>query len=460
MLFRSSALYGESAFLNYSAMYSMELGNGNGYVSYSRYESESPFTQTELMLGRGDNVSLGWTVPMLGGSLGLNATYNKSSGNEEDDFSAGVYWSYAFDDNWTSQTSISSDKSGLSRADVGLTRNISMGRWSGAATATTAWQRDLQDEASFSGVMGGATDWFNANLYGYTSNSGQHMASGTLTGSQFLSLQGGGLSNEDSTSFINVVPDIKVAPNEEAVTLGDIHYNVRRDQRATYQGNLGQSNAVIALTPYTDTEFAMDAEAKSIDIEQPTRREFVYPGTVYTIDTRITPLVSQLFVLSDVQGRPISQARCVGSGCQSVERLSDDGVFRVNYRQGADMTLVSMNRVCINSSELVRNGVVHTYCLPGLDDGGERIALSDRGSTNEGDLLYLGKYSRNAEPGVILEKLKLAGLSAHSVEVGRYLYIYVKHSNPYTLAQRTLLEGMDAYIVLNETDVNKLFSAR
>lgn len=457
----SSALYGESAYFNYSAMYSTQLGDGNGYIAYSHYESESPYTQTELMLNRGNNISIGWTVPLFGGSLGLNTTYSDLGARGDNDFSAGMYWSYSFDSDWSSRASFSSDRTGLSRSDIGVTRNMRMGRWSGAATAVTAWQRDLDNDSSLSGVVSGSTDWFDASLYGYTSNSGQHIASGSFSGSQFLSLQGGGFSNDSSSSFINVEPDIKTSPNGDSVTLEDIHYNIRRGKGAAYQGYLGQSSSVIALTPYTDTEFTMDAEAKSIDIEQPSRREFVYPGTVYTINSRITPLVSQLFVLSDLQGQPISQVRCVGDGCQSVERLSDDGVFRVNYRQGAEVSLFSKDRACINSPELMRGNVVYSYCLPGLEENGERIALSLKKSLRDSELLYLGKYPKDtAMAGGMLDKIKQVGLSTYSVEVGHNLYIYVKYNKQYTVAQRTLLEGLDAYVVLNEVDVNRLFSAR
>lgn len=456
----SSALYGERSFANYSATYSAQVGEGGGYLSYSRYESEDPYTPSELQLSKGDNVSAGWSVPFFGGSLGLNATYNKSGGN--DNVSAGLYWSYALGDKWSTQWSLASDKSGVSRAEAGVTRTAQLGRWSGAATASGAWNRDqtAPAEGAFSAMASGATDKFTASGYGYANSQGHHMVSGTLTGSQFVSAHGAGMSYEQSSSFIHVVPDIQKAPGEQDVSLDDIHYNVRRGKQAAYQGNLGQSNAVISVAPYTDTQFAMDAEARSIHIDQPMRREFVYPGSVYTIDARITPLVSQLFVLSDIQGRPISQARCVGEACQSVERLSDDGVFRVNYRQGGEMKLMSMNSVCIDSPELKRGDVMYTYCLPGLDDNEGRISLARKRVVNDGDFLYLGKFAANDASQAVLAKLKAAGLATHTVTVSNQLYLYVTYSKEYAVAQRALLEGMDAYVVLNEVDINNVFSAR
>lgn len=444
----SSSLYGEHSFFNYSATYNFKLGSGNGYIAYSRYESEAPYTLTELQLQNGDNLSAGWMIPMFGGKLSLNATYNNAA--NYDNLNAGVYWSYVFGDNWSSQLSMLSDKSGISRTDVGVTSSMSNGRWSGVATATAARLLGQQEstEGSLSGMVSGSSDLANVGAYVYANNMGQHMLSGTFTGSQFLSLHSAGMSNEMSSSFFHVVPNIQISPDEDRISLDDINYNIRRDKRGAYQGNLGQSNAVIALTPYADTEFVMDAETRSVEIEKPTRREFTYPGTVYTIDTRITPLVSQLFVLSDFLGRPVTQARCIGDACQSVERVSDDGVFRVNYRQGGEMKLMSSNSVCINRASMSRSQVVHTYCLPGLDKNEGGIDLTRQCVADEGGT-YLDQFPDNQDTTKILSKLKSVGLLTHVVKLDRQLYVYVKCNKQYTIAQRALLDSLGTHTALN-----------
>lgn len=457
----ASQLYDEQSFFNYSATYSTALWGGSGYLTYSHYESDSVYTQNEVRTANVDDVSAGWMTSWRGWQLGFNAAYSQNE--HYDDLTFGVTGSYALGADTTAQLSVTTDSDGLSRTEAGVTKSVSRGDWSGSGTASLAWQQDLptQEEATLSGMVSGRTKWFNASAYGYVSSANQSMASGTLTGTQFISGQGAGMTPEMGASFMHVVPDITTGSEGEKVSLDGVSYNVRRGANATYQGRLTGEEAIIPLTPYSDTEFVMDAESRKLHIDNNIRREFVYPGTVYTIDARITPMVTQLFVLNDIQGRPIKQVRCVGEACAGVEPLSDDGVFRVSYRAGGEFTLMSMNQVCINEPGLAKEaGAIHTYCLPGLISEEGRIAFSSGERQQANDLLYLGKYESRHEARAIIDRLEGVGLVAQTVVVGRSLYLYVQYSKAFDVAQRDILEGLEAYIVLNDANVDKLFSAR
>jgi hypothetical protein len=456
----ASQLYGEQSFFNYSATYSTALWGGGGFVTYAHYESDAAYTLDEVRPSGVDDVSAGWMTAWRGWQLGFSAAYSRNEAY--DDLKFGVTGSYALDAGTSTQLSMTTNNHGLSRTETGITKSISRDDWSGSGTATLAWQRDLPtpEEAALSGTVNGRTNWFNASAYGYVSNAERRMVSGTLTSTQFISSQGAGMTPDMGSSFMHIVPDIAIGQTGEKVSLDGVNYNVRRNTNATYQGRLTGEDALIPLTPYTDTEFVMDAESRKLHIDNNIRREFAYPGTVYTIDARITPMVTQLFVLNDIQGQPIRQVHCVGEACAGVEPLSDDGVFRVNYRAGGEFALVSMNRVCINEPGLVREGATHTYCLPGLMPEEGRIAFSSGEQTQASDLLYLGKYESHQEALAIIDRLKKVGMAAKSVTVGQSLYLYVQYSKAFSVAQRTMLEGLEAYIVLNDANVDKLFSAR
>lgn len=456
----ASQLYDEQSFLNYSATYSASLWGGSGYVTYTHYDSESAYTLDELRTSKVDDVSAGWTTNWQEWMLGLNATYSQNDSYDELKF--GVTASYALGNDATAQLAMTTDRHGLSRSEAGITKSVASGDWAGSGTASLAWQRDLptQQEAALSGTVNGRTDWFNASAYGYLSSAERRMVSGTLTGTQFISGQGAGMTPEMGSSFMHIVPDIATDPAGTEVSLDGVNYNVRRGANATYLGRLTGDEAIVPLTPYTDTEFVMDAESSRLHIDNNIRREFVYPGTVYTIDAHITPMVTQLFVLNDIQGQPIRQVRCVGEACAGVEPVSDDGVFRVSYKAGGEFTLVSMNRVCVNEPALMKEGAIHTYCLPGLMEEEGRIAFSSGGQTQASSLLYLGKYESRQEAQAIIGRLKDVGLVAQSVTVGPSLYLYVQYSKAFDVAQRAMLEGLEAYIVLNDANVDKLFSAR
>lgn len=339
---------------------------------------------------------------------------------------------------------------------------------SGTASVALQNEYDIDREATLSGTVNGNTKWFNAGVYGYVGNEGRHMASVTLTGSQFISAEGVGASDQTGSSFIHVKPEVASASPERAsdasqasdVSLDNVYYNVRQNNRAKYHGDLDGGTTAIPLTPYTDSEFVIDAEAPNLHITNNVRREFVYPGTVYTVDARVIPMVSQLFVLNDIQGKPVRQIRCVGEGCAGVEPLSEDGVFRVTYQAGEDYRLVSANLLCINEPGLAQSGPIETYCLPGLMPEEGRVEFASGETKEASGLLYIGKYESNNEASAIISKLSTVGLVAHSVEVGNKLYLYVKSDNAFSLAQRSVLEGLEAYIVLNDSSVDKLMTAR
>ncbi|MFM5781523.1 TcfC E-set like domain-containing protein [Aeromonas caviae] len=457
----ASQLYDEQSYRRFSAMYSAPLLGGNGYVTYTHYNSDAPYSQSEVDTTSVDDVTAGWMRPWLGGQWGINTSY--SDNENYNDFRVGLTVSYSLGDDVTTQFAVTADKSGLSRTEGSITKSMTHGNWSGSGTAGLAWQNDAdpEEEATLSAMVNGHTDWFNAGAYGSIGNADRNMVSATLTGTQYISSQGAGLTNELGSSFIHVTPEVfgdELQAND--ISLDGVNYNVRQGSRLTYQGSLADGETVIPLTPYTDTQFVIDTESRNLRIDNNARREFVYPGTMYTVDAKVTPMVMQLYVLNDIHGKPIKQARCVGDACAGVEPLSEDGVFRVKYRAGSDYRLVSANLLCINEPGLSRDGAIQTACLPGLMSDEGRIAFESGGSPDASDLLYLGKYESSKEASDIISKLEEAKLVVQSVQVGQGLYLYVKNTKAFTLAQRSLLEGLEAYIVLNDASVDKLLTAR
>ncbi|MFQ2154779.1 TcfC E-set like domain-containing protein [Aeromonas sanarellii] len=464
----ASQLYDEFSYRQLSATYSAALWGGSSYVTYSHYDSESPYTQDEVRTSDTDDISAGWMTSLFGGQWSFDATYSKNE--SYDDFRVGVMATYTLDDNTTSNVSITTNKSGRSRAEGSLTKNMTHGDWTTSATASLALQSeaDEQMEATFSGTVNGRTPWFNAGAYGYVGNNDRHMASMTLTGSQFISAEGVGFTHQAGSSFIHVTPEVTaVNPKGEHdptqvtdVSLDDVNYNVRQGGRTTYHGSLDGGDTVIPLMPYTETEFVIDADSRNLHIENNVRREFAYPGTVYTVDAKVTQVVSQLFVLSDIHGKPVRKIRCVGEACSGVEPLSEDGVFRVNYQAGGNYHLVSSSRLCITESGKMRAGAIETYCLPGLMSEEGRVAFASGETQSASDLLYIGMYESTQKANATIAKLEGVGLAAQTVEVGGKLYLYVKNNKVFSLAQRTTLEELEAYIVLNDASVDKPMTAR
>lgn len=463
----ATQLYNEFAYRQFSASYSAPLWRGNSYVTYSHYESESPSFSRDLRASKTNDISAGWMTSFLGGQWSFDATY--STNDSYDDFRVGVIATYALDDSTTSNFSIATHNSGPSRAEQSLTKNMNHGDWSTSGTTSLALQSDsdVQTEATISGTVNGHTEWFNAGAYGYVGNTGRSMASVTLSGTQLISSEGVGFTNKTGSSFIHVKPEIAMGASSlhgsqaDDISLNDVHYNVRQGARTIYYGALDTGDTFVPLAPYIDTEFVMDSDATGLHIENNVRREFVYPGTVYTVDAHVTPMISQLFVLNDINGKPVKNIRCVGDACSGVEPVSDDGVFRINYKAGGDYRLVSSDLLCIPESGVASMGAIKSYCLPGLMSDERRITVSlSEEHEDVASLIYVGKYQSKQDANAIISKLNVVGLTVQSIHAGGSLYLYVKSNNEISLAQRSVLEALDAYIVLNDTSVDKMMTVR
>ena len=225
------------------------------------------------------------------------------------------------------------------------------------------------------------------------------------------------------------------------------------------------SSTLVKLNTYTEMEFKLNADTDNADIEEGQYRQFVMPGYYYQLNSKVIPLMSQVFLLNDMFGTPISSVRCLGDGCKSVETLSDDGVVRVNYQKNKQFKLVSAKRLCVYNPDLMGNTYIQAYCLPGLDDADNNVVWENKmdlieQSESERALLYIGKYKSTIEAEHILLRLKEVNLAPKSIEVGDNLYVYVRYLKQYNTAQRGVLDSLDAYVVFDTIHSNQLFSVR
>ena len=143
----------------------------------------------------------------------------------------------------------------------------------------------------------------------------------------------------------------------------EINYSALRSGSPWYSDTLsiGQEK-LINLPIYTNTTFALDTDSKNIEASTKKSELFVMPGTYHRLESQIVPLNSQIFVLSDAQGDAIKMVQCFGQGCKNVEVLSDDGVFRVNYRPNLSFHLMSGNLNCNFNPKQIGDKFIKASC--------------------------------------------------------------------------------------------------
>lgn len=443
-------LYGEESSTDWSLGLSGSVLGGTGYASYFNYKT--PDFQS-------DNVSMSWTRDALGGLFSASTTYSIDD-EQRDSWSTTLAWTYSFGDNVSARTGLYLDKEGVAYNQNSVTYQRS-GDY-GYASSTVGVKRGRESNAEWSANLSGQQDKFGYSAYTYMSTDGEQSLSGSLSGSQMLSLQGGAMTHQNGRTFVEIAPKSS-EPESSSV---DVTYDVLNDGEYLYRDSASLEEAkVVRLNAYTDVAFKLNADVDNVDIEGGDYHNFVVPGTFYQLNSTVIPLMSQVFLLNDMFGEPIPSVRCLGDSCKSVETLSDDGVFRVNFRKNEPFKLVSAKRLCVYNPELMGETYVQAYCLPGLDevDGNvvweDKIDLIDQSDT-ERALLYIGKYESTNEASHILKRLQEVGLAPKSIEVGDNMYVYVRYLKQYSIAQRDVLESLDAYVVLDSINANQLFSVR
>jgi hypothetical protein len=445
-------LYGDEESTDWNVGVSGDVFGGTGYLNYFNYQTKD---------SQSDNMSLSWSREAFGGRFSVNTTYSMYDSGQEDNWNTTLAWTISLDDNLLARTGFYINKEGLAYNQNSATyqRNGDYGY----ASSTVGIKRGRESNAEWSGNITGYRDVVGYSAYSYLNTEGQRSLSGNISGTQILSSQGNVLTHEKGRAFVEIAPEL-VEPTETASV--KIAYNVLRDGEYFYRDKASlDESTLIKLSSYTEMAFELDADVDNIDIEEASYQQFVMPGYYYQFNSKVTPLMSQVFLLNDMFGVPISSVRCLGEGCKSVETLSDDGVVRVNYRKNAPFKLISAKRLCVYNPELMGESHIQAYCLPGLDEVDSNIVWEDKAdliaqSEAERALLYIGKYESTIEAEHILLRLQEVGLAPKSIEVGDNLYVYVRYLKQYSTAQRDLLESLDAYVVLDSININQLFSVR
>ncbi|WP_318462307.1 TcfC E-set like domain-containing protein [Photobacterium leiognathi] len=450
----SHALYGDSNFNEYSAGFSSDLLNGQSYINYFRYETEKNDSNS-----KSDNLSLTYTTSFMSGDLSLNATYTVS--DNTDSIYSGITWRKQFGNGKNGQFGVTFEDNNYANSHSRLSKNFSYDEFNGSLAAGI---NDSIDgfSSELSASLYGNNDYLRYDSYGYIDSVGNRSLSGSLSGTQIITLDEILFTNQKGDAFINLSPIWKEKGTNKLAT---IDYNIHKnnDFWLSEAVNVGKSK-VVSIPLYNKLDIDIDVKYGNVDNEYENESLYITSGKYYDVNNSLTPLKSSIFVLNDINGNPVKNVRCLGESCKSVEELTNDGVFRINYAENEPFKLVSEKRLCVYS-ELTRNQkFIEAVCLPGIDDEREGVNINDISELREINdkqlLIYVGKYESNRSTKEILNKLADTNLTVKTVSVDNDLYIYVKYKNSYTVVQRNLLENLDAYVVMDAIDTDQLFTTR
>lgn len=456
------SLYGNENKNEYSIGVFSEWFIGRTFINYFYSKTEGIYD-----VSSSENLALNWNHSFMGGDLNFNVNINRNN-HKEYNFNAGLIWTKKFGSSSSYQLSTNFNQSAITQVQANISHLHSGKNWHASSQLGLKKYKDDNSIIEGSASVYGENDYMRYNAYSFVSSDKHYSVSGSLSSTQMFSSEGSAITSEQGKSFIELMPQWE---NDNNNNNNEVSYRLLKNNKTWLDEDIsiGKSR-IIKLPLYENVNFELDLESSNIDSKNSSGDFLAVPGSYYKIKNKITPYSSQIFVFSDINGDPITQIRCIGVSCKSVEELSDDGVFRVNFISGSSFKLVSNKRLCIYNPDLFGKRYIQAYCLPGLensegmlvrDSTPESIVTTKKEKEKDEEaIIYIGKYKSNKKTKTILSQLNKAGLKLKSINISNIKYVYVQHNKNYTLTQIALLESLDAYAILDNINTNQLFSSR
>jgi len=354
----ASQLYSPSSFLRYDIGTTTEIFNGTGYLSYRHSENKG------TMEGNSDfnssytsnNLIAGWSKATSWGNIGLSLNYNMMDNSTPDNISTNIYLSYNFSRDLTAQLSTNFEKNGNERTETALTYSQSSDSLDYSTTVTGSVGTS-DPETSLSAQLFKKEGYGHFNFYGYTGTNDIKMFSGSFTGTQIITADSVNFTDETGESFAILSPEIQGLENMT------VDYDVISDNGSKSMGEFDAiSEHIVSLQPYNEVTIQLNAEYQNLDISDPSRTQIMYPSTVLIVDSQINQYNSQIYVVSDNQGKPVTNLQCIGDDCRGVEALSNDGVFRVKFINKGTYQLSSSEGPCVFSQSKTNSYFISARC--------------------------------------------------------------------------------------------------
>ncbi|MPW30810.1 hypothetical protein F9L16_17630 [Agarivorans sp. B2Z047] len=452
----SEHLYGEANYTDIGIGVSGQLYGSSTFVRANYYDYQYPDSEQDYSYEDSTwSISAGISKIMPYGTLGVNADYSISK-LIRNDYRLALTWSMPLGGGGIStRFGIYHTEDGFDRASNYVKGDNQFGRWYGSVEAGGHIYGDRSVMADVSATLSGNTDHLNGNAYVYTDDTGERNISGTVSSGQIISRNGISFSNVQSQSYALVQAESNFEAKAESKTL-----SVSMTESGRYKQNADVETdklKVVPLTSYKEFGFSFDASGNNVEVLSETKQHFSHPGSLVYVNASISTLDSQMLILDDLFGNPIQYAECVGPDCVSVERLSQDGVYRINYRPGKNYEVISTQGLCL-WEESGLSDVHRGYCLPGIDESDvNKLSLAiDSGSIKDkrdmfGAILYLGRHVQGPEYLEMERVYQNYGFDVKSIQLGDYVYSFILNAN-LTTEQFEALIGMDVYIVMTGTE--------
>ncbi len=455
----ASHLYGMQSFDDIGVGFSGQIVGVSAFLRASHY-TYSDVTLATSVIRETDSkfwsLSSGLSKNFALGTLSVNAEYIDSDITDADS-RLSINWSMPFGDSGVSvQASVYVDQDGFDR-NVNYLKGAYRGNdWNGNVSAGAHAYSDHSVMGDLSVTASGGNDYFSANSYGYSNDKGQKTLSAGFNNTQVLSSSGLSFTKDKSLSYVQIT-----ALTQDEGYSPELKLGLSKDGRYNRRVTVTDESSLLALEEYSVFDFNFDASGNNVEIKRSRDHRFSHPGTVFNVSADVIELASQIVILDDIFGNPIARVQCLGDACINAEPLSDDGVFRINYRKNTKFHLISRKGLCIyeGKGSVTKMNVLKGFCLPGLLESGrnkwQKTSYLLQGDNREQVLVYLGQFTVGKDATSVIARLNSQNVIFTSVTVAGEQYIYVTDTN-LTSVKRQLLQKLDAYVLIKNSELDLL----
>ncbi|MFS1467000.1 CS1-pili formation C-terminal domain-containing protein [Vibrio lentus] len=417
---------GQSVYAVYSLNNEKQLGDLN-----DAYEQEQQF------------LSVGYSTPtVLNSRININVDYSEAT----DDTSINLLWSVPLSETVETIVGLTSDSDQINQFRTTVRRNQLIDSDSFNTSLEVSNTYDRQQDDMYQDALlatSGTTKYARMNASAHTSTDGTNGINAGLSSTQIVTTDGVYITDKAATSYTLV--DIQQLQDAEQVLDEKGYFSLKKEGRNNSKFVVYNDETVVPLEDYNQYRANFDSE--SVDLYNSGDSNvtvFTHPGTVASIEPRVSRIVSFVSAFNDISEQPITEVECHGEGCIEVNEMAD-GVYRVTVLEGMNFELSAKENQCLLPYEFTSTNQMNfgqNYCLPIAQD--KQIDLID--TEQRLQAMYLGAYESSNELNKALKKLESHGYRIIQKDVGSFKAIYIAHESI----------NMAETIALHKRDIDQL----
>ncbi len=437
----SQQLFGSSSYQDLSFGVSGSLFGVQGYLRHSYYATEDSSSFSNQYKQNATTLSL--SHPLLGGNFSLNANYTTYQ-TSKDQFNLTLSWTRNIGDFFSFQNSNYFTDAGFSRSINSLNYNLNGEQYALSASGGIEYTKD-KEIVSGSATYSQKNQYANFNAYAYASDLGNRSLSANLNSTQIITPRSFSFTNEQGRAFAN----IKIDDIQEAQLDSALYASIKKDTGYSHRVKLSASDTIMSLAEYTKVSVSLDEGTNNVEFGHKQFENFVKPGSLLTLTSDLNQLISHVVIFDDIFSQPIEDLSCIGEGCVNIEPLSDDGVYRINYRHNKPVRFLSSKGLCIFDQRAVDN-YSSGFCLPSVEEGAKRWVNVENISPDQMDIdddaiIYLGHFVEGSSSDKVSQDLDTHNISYKRFDIGPLHYYYIVKAVNLDIAQKILLEKIIVY---------------